>query len=286
MLLEYNWFLAQKSLRKLLSRVTLTSWVQLETHYEQFNSVGLDRISPCNVTSVTAPTASTFPFANRGGCAGKSDRQGCTVLLSFCWNAARRREADGCLHPHTHPFSLWRFYVLSFKLRLWPCLTHFTHFTTLRALWLLHHCGNLHLSSFLLPNNPRCSTLHDSTMAPTKFMDLSVDIKTLIVQHVSLVLLVLLAGPISLVFPNYGGCRAASSVTAVKRSTLSLGKHRLSALMPSTTLTGELSRSFAQPTSRTSASPVNSCTKLLCDSCTMKSLSMLVALQILSSAPS
>ena len=40
-------------------------------------------------------------------------------------------------------------------------------------------------------------------MAPTKFIDLSVDIKTLIVQHVSLVLLVLLAGPISLVFQKY-----------------------------------------------------------------------------------
>ena len=40
-------------------------------------------------------------------------------------------------------------------------------------------------------------------MAPTKFMDLSVDIKTLIVQHVSLVLLVLLAGPISLASRKY-----------------------------------------------------------------------------------
>ena len=62
-------------------------------------------------------------------------------------------------------------------------------------------------------------------------MDLSVDIKTLIVQHVSLVLPVLPAGPISLVFPKYGitegvipGCRAASSVTGCEEKHMVIGK--------------------------------------------------------------
>lgn len=83
-------------------------------------------------------------------------------------------------------------------------MTYLTRFTALRALCLPHHCGSASFIQFLfLPNNPRRSTLLDFTMAPTKFIDLSVDIKTLIVQHVSLVFLVLLAGPISLVFQKY-----------------------------------------------------------------------------------
>lgn len=50
---------------------------------------------------------------------------------------------------------------------------------------MLYRCESASFIQFLLlPDHPRRSTPRDSAMAPTKFMDLSVDIKTLIVQHV------------------------------------------------------------------------------------------------------
>lgn len=196
--LGYNWFLAQESLWKLLSRVPLTSWVQLETHHEQYNSVGLDKIFPCNVTKCYGPHCICVLFCQSGGL---SREKRSTRLHGSCWIAqlAAVRLMAACITHFRRDGSM------SF---LSNCVFDptwlFTHFTTLWALCLLHHCGSAAFIQFLLLlNNPRCSTLRDSTMAPTKFMDLSVDIKTLIVQHVSLVLLVLLASPISLASRKY-----------------------------------------------------------------------------------